>query len=92
MAGYITEKIYGYSYNSVGSHLDLQSLVNVTLADLPGKFRISYQRFILQYAKEVLEKHWTEVIAIAEALNERKTLSYNQVKKVIKERLKSEIR
>jgi len=47
---------------------------------------------MIQYTKEVLEKHWTEVKAIAEALNERKTLSYNQVQKVIKERLKSKIR
>ena len=90
VAGYMAEKIYGYSYNSVGAHLDLQSLVNVTLADLPGKLISTYQRFILQYAKEVLEKLWTEISVIAEALYERKTLTYNQVQNVIRERLKKE--
>ena len=92
IAGYVTEKIYGFSYNSVGAHLDFQSLVNVTLSDLTDMLNTNYQKFMIQYTKEVLEKHWTEVKAIAEALTERKTLSYNQVKKVIKERLKSEIR
>ena len=89
LAGYVTEKIYGFSYNSVGAHLDFQNLVNVTLSDLTDKLNTNFQKFIIQYTKEVLQKNWTEVAGIAEALYERKTLTYNQVQKVIKERLKS---
>ena len=90
ISGFITEKIFGFTNNSVAAQLDLQSLVNVTLADLPGKLITNYQRFILQYTKEVLQKHWTEISMVAEALYEKKTLTYNQVQKVIREKLKKE--
>ena len=37
ISGFITEKIFGFTNNSVAAQLDLRSLENVTLADLPGK-------------------------------------------------------
>ena len=91
IAGYVAEKIYGFSYNSVGAHLDFQNLVNVTLSDLTDKLNTNYQKFMIQYTKEVLQKHWEEISVVAEALYDRKTLTYNQVQEVIKERLKSKI-
>jgi ATP-dependent Zn protease len=91
IAGYVTGKIYGFSYNSVAAQLDFQRLAKVTLSDLTDKLNTNYQKFMIQYAREVLQKHWSDISAIAEALYIRKSLTYDQVQKVMKERLKSKI-
>jgi len=85
IAGYVTEKIY--TGNSIGSRSFLKGLVNVSISDLSNKLNISYQKFLIQYTKEVLEKHWEEISVIAEELYKRRILTYYQVQKVIKERL-----
>jgi len=88
IAGYVTGKLY--TGNSIGSRSFFQGLVNAPIPDLSNKLNIPYQKFVIQYTNEVLQKHWTEITAIAEELFKRRTLTYIQVQKVIKERHKKE--
>ena len=81
VAGLVAEQIYTVKNNKTGADGDFEEWINVTLLGLPDKLSSKYQKFLLDYTKEVLELkiNWLHITAIAEALGERKTLSYAQV-------------
>jgi len=81
VAGLVTEQIYTGKNNKTGAGGDFEEWINVTLLGLPNKLSSKYQKFLLDYTKEVLELkiNWLHITAIAEALGERETLSYAQV-------------
>jgi len=81
VAGFVAEQIYTGKNNKTGAGGDLEEWINVTLLGLPNKLSSKYQFFLLDYTKEVFELkiNWLHITAIAEALIERKTLSYSQV-------------
>ena len=81
VAGLVSEQIYTGKSNKTGAGDDFDEWINVTLLGLPDKLNSKYQHFLLDYTKEVLELqiNWQHITAIAEALIEKKTLSYAQV-------------
>lgn len=81
VAGLVSEQIYTGNSNKTGACDDFDEWINVTLLGLPDKLNSKYQHFLLDYTKEVLELeiNWLHISAIAEALLEKKTLSYAQV-------------
>jgi hypothetical protein len=81
VAGLVAEQIYTGKNNKTVPGRDFEDWVNVTLLGLPDKLSSKYQRFLLDYTREVLELkiNWLHITAIAEALKEKKTLSYAQV-------------
>ena len=93
VAGIIAEKIHTGKFNNLGARGDFRNWVDTTLHDLPEKLSLSYQKFLLEYTKVILEMNinWIRITAVAEALLERKTLSYNQVWEVIRKRIDLEI-
>jgi hypothetical protein len=81
VAGLVAEQIYTGRNNKTSVGGDIDAWINVTLLGLPDRLNSKYQHFLLDYTKEVLELqiNWQHITAIAEALIERKTLSYSQV-------------
>lgn len=93
IAGFVAERIYSGRNNKIGADKDFRDWVDKTLLDLPKKLSQKYQRFLLEYATEVFELriNWIRITAIAEALLERKTLTYVQVWEVIKDKLAKDL-
>jgi hypothetical protein len=81
IAGLVAEQIYTGGNNKTGAGTDFDEWINATLVGLPEKLNSKYQHFLLDYTKEVmeLEINWLHITAIADALIEKKTLSYAQV-------------
>jgi hypothetical protein len=81
VAGLVAEQIYSGNNSKTVAGRDFEDWINVTLLGLPDKLCSKYQKFILDYTREVLELqiNWQHITAIAEALKEKKTLSYAQV-------------
>ena len=81
VAGLVAEQIYTDKNNKTSAGEDFEEWINVTLLGLPNKLSSKYQKFLLDYTKEVLELeiNWLHITAIAKALVKRKTLSYSQV-------------
>ena len=83
LAGYAAAKIFTGRYkNNIYQHTsDYDEWIERSLIDLPDKLNLSYQRFMRLYVIDVLslELNWLRVKAIAEALIEKETLSYNDV-------------
>jgi hypothetical protein len=81
VAGLVAEQIYTDKNNKAIGGRDFEDWISVTLLGLPDKLSSKYQRFLLDYTREVLELkiNWLHITAIAEALKENMTLSYAQV-------------
>jgi hypothetical protein len=81
IAGLVTEQIYAGINNKTGDGVDFEVAINMTPHGFSNKLSIKYKDFLLDYTKELLELeiNWLRITAIAEALIERKTLSYVQV-------------
>jgi len=85
VAGLVAEKIHTGRFNNLGAGGDFRKLFYTTLMDMPDKLSLGYQKFLIEYTREVLEMkvNWIRITAIAEGLLERGTLSYDQVWDVI---------
>jgi hypothetical protein len=64
---------------------DFRVWVFLVLNQLPKKMRRSYQHFLVDYTEQVLREsdNWHMVKVIAEALIERKILTYNEVQEIV---------
>lgn len=90
LAGMVTEKIYNQgSYDFSGAEDDLELWKNNILDDLPEPLNSKYQDFLFEYTYQVLHLKvvWSCITAVAEALLKNETLSYNQVRSVLKKNL-----
>jgi hypothetical protein len=81
VAGLVAEQIYTGKNNKTGAGRDFEDWINITFLGIPNKLSSKYQKFLLDYTKEVLELEisWLHITFIAEALIEKKTLNYSQV-------------
>jgi hypothetical protein len=90
LAGMVSEKIYHHgSYDFTAAKDNLELWKNNILDDLPEPLNSKYQDFIFEYTYQVLQLrvNWSCITAVAEALLNYETLSYNQVRSVLKENL-----
>jgi hypothetical protein len=85
VAGFIAEYIYRGRGNYRGAMSDFRVWVFLVLNQLPKKMRRSYQHFLVDYTEQVLREsdNWHMVTVIAEALIERKILTYNEVQEIV---------
>lgn len=86
IAGMVAEKMYTGRSNNAGAKSDYDIWIDVTLLDLPEKFSLVYQRFLMKYIIEVfsIEDNWKSIQAIASALMKREVLTYHEVIDVIR--------
>lgn len=87
LAGLVAEMIYRGRFNYKGAKGDFRFWINTTLGDLPEKLSSKYQSFILEYTFQVLQikTNWSNITAVALALIDEETLSYDQFLEVIRQ-------
>ena len=83
-AGRIAQEKYQGTYARGGhshdyAHIDKQ----VSKFGGPPKAQAHWRRWLLAWTKEIVDFHWNEVVAVAEALVERKHLTSDDVTKII---------
>ena len=85
MAGYVAETIYRGRSNTKSSKEDLRQLLSISLKHLSEQLSSKYISFLLTYTLEVLikDENWSNIAAIALALVDEDTLSYDRVCEVI---------
>jgi len=66
---------------------DFRQWVGTSLNQLPEKLSSKYQNFLIEYILQVLisESNWSNITAVALALVDEDTLSYNKVCEVIEQ-------
>jgi hypothetical protein len=84
-AGFVSEKIYRGRNNLKGAKSDFKNMYIRSLSDLPDSFIKKYYAFLSEYILTVfqIENNWIRIMAIAEALIERETLTYNEVINIV---------
>jgi DNA-binding ferritin-like protein (Dps family) len=89
LSGFVAEMIYRRRSNYKSSKEDFRQWVGTSLIKLPEKLSSKYQSFILEYIFHVLvtERNWSNITAVALALIDEETLSYDQVLNVIEQNL-----
>lgn len=83
-AGFVAEKLFSRKNNLKGAASDFLQIYNSTLQDLPERFSQKYLSFLSEYTATVFELRLNRsaLSAIALALIERETLSYDEVIKI----------
>ena len=89
LAGFIAELLYRKRSNYKSSKADFRQWAYTSLNKLPERLSSKYQSFILEYTFQVLqeETNWSNITAIALALIDEETLTYDQVCEVIDQNL-----
>jgi len=87
ISGYVAETIYRGRSNTKSSKEDLRQWLYISLKHLSEQLSSKYISFLLAYAFEVLHKdeNWSNIAAIALALVDEDTLSYDRVCEVIEQ-------
>ena len=86
LSGFVAEGIYRGRSNFKGAITDFRQCVGASLINLPERLSSKYQSFILEYTNQVLQNktNWSHVTAVAIAIVDEETLSYEKVEEVIK--------
>ena len=84
LAGALAEKKYSGRFNHLGAESDRQSIIAFA-EDVAGTGRAlqKYIEWLNEVAKNIVELRWNEIVLIAEALYEKKTLSYKEIKTLL---------
>ena len=87
LSGFVAEMMYRRRSNYKSSKEDFRQWVGTTLIKLPEKLSSKYQGFLLEYIFQVLvmERNWSNITAVALALIDNETLSYEKVCDVIEQ-------
>jgi hypothetical protein len=87
LAGLVAEAIYRRRPNYKAAKKDFRQWVGTSLNYLPERLNSKYIDFILEYTIQVIQNktNWSNITAVALALVEEETLSYERVYEVIKQ-------
>jgi hypothetical protein len=87
VAGLIAERIYRGRFNYKAAKSDFRQIVGTTLEHLPEVLESKYLSFLLEYTYHVLHSRttWSDITAVALALVEEETLTYQMVLNVIEQ-------
>ena len=85
IAGYISQRIFSNNFDKNGSKTDFLELNNRRLINQPEPFRTAYKRFLIVYTHQLLSMnvHKQMIMKIADELLKKKTLNYDEVKKIV---------
>ena len=85
LAGLIAERLYKGKISWKGSKEDLRQFFGISLYKLPDCLGEKYLSFLLEYTFQVLntKQNWSNIVAVALALIDKETLSYDQVREII---------
>ena len=87
IAGYISQKIFSGSkyFDKTGSKTDFLALNESGLINQPEPFRSSYKKFLIAYTFQLLSMnvHKQMIMKIADELLKKRTLTYEQVQKIV---------
>lgn len=83
ISGYVSERLYTGRYNMFTARADFKDLFDIWLSDFPKP--AEQEKQLIKYARRVLGARWEQVKAIAEALLERETLTFEQVDTISRE-------
>ena len=88
IAGFVAELLYRRRSNYKSSKADFRQWAHISLNKLPERLSSKYQSFILEYAFQVLHKdeNWSNITALALALIDKETLTYDRVCEVIEQK------
>jgi hypothetical protein len=87
LAGLVVEGIYRGRFNYKAAKGDFRQWVGTSLNQLPEKLNSRYIDFMLEYTFQVLQNktNWSNITAVALALVDEETLSYQRVLEVIEQ-------
>jgi hypothetical protein len=87
LARLVAEAIYRCRFNYKAAKNDFRQWVGTSLNQLPEKLNSRYIDFMLEYTFQVLQNktNWSNITAVALALVDEETLSYQRVLEVIEQ-------
>lgn len=85
LSGLVAEGLYRRKPNYKAAKTDFQQWVGATLNKIPELLDSKYIDFLVEYTIQVLseKKNWSNITAVALALIEEETLSYERVRDLI---------
>jgi hypothetical protein len=87
LARLVAEMIYRGRFNYKAAKGDFRQWVGTSLNQLPESLNSKYISFLLEYTFQVIQakNNWSNITAVALALVEEETLSYDRVQEVIEQ-------
>ena len=87
IAGYITQRIFSNDFDRTGSKTDFLALNKSGLINQPEPLRTAYKKFLIAYTFQLLslDVHKQLLFKITDELLKKKTLTYEQVQKIVNE-------
>ncbi|HNX65549.1 MAG TPA: hypothetical protein PKH02_01630 [Bacteroidales bacterium] len=85
IAGFISQRVFAKEFDKTGSKTDFKILNSNRLMNQPEPFRTAYKRFLIAYTFQLLSMnvHKQMIMKIADELLKKKTLNYDEVKKIV---------
>jgi len=85
LAGSVAEALYRKKFNKYSAKADIFILINNRLINHPEPFRSKYRSFLISYTYLLLKQkaNYKMIVKIADELMKKKTLDYDQVRKII---------
>jgi len=85
LSAYVAQRIFSKDFDRTGSKTDFLALNNSGLINQPEPLRTAYKRFLIAYTFQLLSLnvHKQMLIEIADELLKKKTLNYDEVKKIV---------
>lgn len=85
LAGSVAEAIFRKKFNKYSAKADIAILINNRQINHPEPFRSRYRSFLISYTYLLLKQkeNYKMVVKIADELMQKKTLDYDQVRKII---------
>ena len=85
LSAYVAQRIFSKDFDRTGSKTDFLELNKSRLINQPEPFRSSYKKFLIAYTYQLLSMnvHKQMIMKIADELLKKKTLNYDEVKKIV---------
>lgn len=85
LSAYVAQRIFSKDFDRTGSKTDFLALNKSGLINQPEPFRTAYKRFLIAYTFQLfsLNVHKQLILKIADELLKKKTLTYEQVQKIV---------
>ena len=87
IAGYVAQRVFAKDFDKTGSKTDIKILYSNQMMNQPEPFRTKYRDFLITYTFMLFQINQNKrlIRKIADELLKHKTLSYNQVLKIVEE-------
>jgi hypothetical protein len=86
IAGYVAQRVFTKGFDKTGSKTDMKILYSNRMMNHPEPFRSKYRDFLITYTFMLFQMNQNKIMIweIANELLKHKTLSYDQINKIVK--------